>query len=279
MALFKRRVGSISGLTDLLGSKLEVSSIAGAKADVEKLNSIATIPSTAALNEIVAGLSANISKVQSSVGGLIDDTAVAGGSVSWSVDKIKAFVASVDDSVVVENISARDDIENPHETLIAYVLDTTGDTSLGDDEGKSVAYIYVNGAWKVMQILATHVDTTPFVKYTDIVNDLTTGGKAVPLSAEQGKALKALVDAAAVSTEMFVDTGLAITGDDFKSTHTPIGAIVGATAEVEVSDGVWDIVDVTAGSDAKSWVLVPVKSGDYDKKTCRITYLKASSEA
>lgn len=32
------------------------------------------------------------------------------------------------------------------------------------------------------------------VKYTDIVNDLTTGGAGVPLSAEQGKALKALID-------------------------------------------------------------------------------------
>lgn len=36
-----------------------------------------------------------------------------------------------------------------------------------------------------------------YIKYTDIVNDLTSGGASVPLSAEQGKALKALIDAIA----------------------------------------------------------------------------------
>jgi hypothetical protein len=220
-----------------------------------------------------------LTTITQNIGNIIDDTADTGNAVTWSVDKLKAYVASVDDSIVVGSISERDNVSDTYDSLIAYVIDTTGDTTLGDDEGTSCAYIFVEGdGWKLLQVLAQNIDTTPFVKYTDIVDDLSTGGANKPLSAEQGKELKALVDAAGQSTEMCVDSGLTITGDDFSSTYTPVGDIVGATAEVEVSAGVWDIVDVVAGGSAKAWTLVPGTAGEYDGLTCRITYLKRTQE-
>ena len=279
MALRKRRVGSIDGLTGLLAGKINIAAIMAAKIDVENSNSVSTVASTAAVNEIVTDLTSQISAISSSVGGIIDDTADTGNTVTWSVDKLKAYVASVDDSVVVSDISERDNYSNPYDSLIAYVIDTTGDSSLGDDEGTAAAYIYIDGSgWALLQILAQNIDVTPFVKYSDIVNDLTTGGTAVPLSAEQGKELKALVDAAGQSTEIYVDSGLTISGDDFTSTYTPVGAVIGATAEVEVSAGVWDVVDIVAGANAKEWTLLPGTASEYDTKTCRISYLKSSTE-
>lgn len=280
MALRKRRVGSIDGLTALLTGKLSTTAVMAARVDVENSNSTTTVPSTAAINEIVGEINTQISNMNSSIGGLIDDTADTGNTVTWSVDKLKAYIASVDDSIVVSDITERDNIENPYDSLIAYVIDTTGDTSLGDNEGTAAAYIYVEGnGWSLLQVLGQNIDTTPFVRYTDIVNNLVDGGAGVPLSAEQGAVLKALVDTAAQSTEIFVDNGLAIDGDSFVSTYTPVGAIIGATAEVEVSAGVWDVVDVVPGATAKEWTLLPGTANEYDGKTCRITYLKYSSEA
>ena len=279
MALRKRRVGSIDGLTTLLTGKLSAAAVMAAKVDVENSNSTTTVPSTAAINEIVGVLNTQISNINSSIGGLIDDTADTGNTVTWSVDKLKAYIASVDDSIVVSDLTERDNVPDPYDSLIAYVIDTTGDTSLGNNEGTSAAYIYVDGnGWTLLQVLAQNIDVTPFVKYADIVDNLVDGGAGVPLSAEQGKTLKELVDAAAQSTEIYVDSGLTITGDEFVSTYTPVGAIVGATAEVEVSAGVWDVVDVVSGATAKDWTLLPGTANEYDGKTCRITYLKSSAE-
>ena len=279
MALRKRRIGSIDGLTALLTGKLSAAAVMAAKVDVENSNSTTTVPSTAAINEIIGAFNTQISNINSSIGGLIDDTADTGNTVTWSVDKLKAYIASVDDSIVVSDITERNNVPDPYDSLIAYVIDTTGDTSLGNNEGTSAAYIYVDGnGWSLLQVLAQNIDVTPFVKYTDIVDNLVDGGAGVPLSAEQGKALKDLVDAAAQSTEMYVDSGLTITGDEFVSTYTPVGAIVGATAEIEVSAGVWDVVDVVSGATAKDWTLLPGTANEYDGKTCRITYLKSSSE-
>jgi hypothetical protein len=280
MALRKRRVGSIDGLTNLLAGKLNTAAIMAAKVDVENSNSVATVASTAAVNEIVLDINTQITNLNNSIGGLIDDAADTGNSVTWSVDKLKAYVASVDDSIVVSDITERDNLSEVYDTLIAYVIDTTGDSSLGDNEGSAAAYIYVDGTgWSLLQILGQDIDVTPFVKYTDVVDDLTTGGDSVPLSAAQGVALKALVDAAAQSTEIVVDSGLVISGDDFTSTYTPVGDVIGGTAEVETSSGVWDIVDIVAGTGAKAWTLLPGTANEYDGKTCRITYLKSSAEA
>lgn len=280
MALRKRRMASVDGLIGALSGKFDVASIMGAKADVVNSNSALTVPSTAAINEIVAEFNTQITNISTSLSGIIDDTASTGNSATWSIDKIKAFIASVDDSVVVANLDDRNNIPNPHQSMIAYVIDTTGDTSLGDKEGQAAAYVYVDGkGWQLLQILTQDIDTTPFVKYTDIVNDLTTGGKAVPLSAEQGKELKALVDAAAHATEIYVDNGLKISGNDFNSTYTPVGNVIGGVAEVETSDGVWDVVDVVAGDSPKAWKLLPSTDKEYDGKTCRISYLKYSAES
>jgi len=280
MALRKRRIGSIDGLTNLLASKVGVAAIMAAKADVEASNSVSTVASSAAVNEIVLGLTNQINNLSTGMNGLIDDAADTGNTVTWSVDKIKGYVASVDDSIVVSDISERDNVSDVYDSLIAYVIDTTGDTSLGNEEGTAAAYIYIDGSgWALLQILAQNIDVTPFVKYSDIVNDLTTGGTMVPLSAEQGKELKSLVDAAADSTEIAVDNGLVITGDGFDSTYTPVGAVIGGTAEVEVSSGVWDVVDIVAGANGKAWLLLPTTANEYDGKTCRISYLKSSTEA
>ncbi len=285
MALRQRRIGSINGLSALLATKFNISDIMAAKTDVENSNSTSTVASSAAVNEIVTGINSQITSLQNGLNGIIDDSADTGNTVTWSVDKLKSYVASVDDSIVVSDISERDNYSNPYDSLIAYVLDTTGDSSLGDEEGTAAAYIYVDGTgWSLLQILKSDIDLTPYVKIADIVDDLTTGGSAVPASAETVKTLKTQLDgvSGAVATEIFVDSGLTITGDNFSTTKTPKGSIVGATAEVEVSSGVWDVVDVVPstaqGATDKDFTLVPGTANEYDGKTCRVTYLMLASE-
>jgi hypothetical protein len=70
---------------------------------------------------------------------------------------------------------------------------TAGDITKG-------GVVLVTDAGKNFIGLYTSTDGTDVVKFDsmvsgDIVNDLTTGGTTVPLSAEQGKELKALIDA------------------------------------------------------------------------------------
>jgi orotate phosphoribosyltransferase-like protein len=282
MALRKRRIASIDGLSDLLNAKVATSAIMGTKADVEASNSTTTVVSSAAVNEIVTDINNSISNIQSGLDGIIDDAAGTGNTVTWSIDKIKEYVASVDDSIVVSDISERDNLSTVYDSLIAYVLDTTGDSSLGDNEGAPAAYIYVDGTgWALLQILSADIDLTPYVKTADIVDDLTTGGSTVPASAETVKTLKSELDnfSTSVATEIKVDSGLTISGDDFTTTYTPIGDIIGMTAEVETSSGVYDVVDITAGANAKEYSLVTSTSGEYDGKTCRVTYIKLSSES
>lgn len=57
-------------------------------------------------------------------------------------------------------------------------------------------YLDLEGLKSFWSQAKSYIDTVDAKKinYTDLVNDLTTGGAGVPLSAEQGKALKTLVD-------------------------------------------------------------------------------------
>jgi len=271
-----RRIGSIAGLSDALNAKLPLSSIKGTIDDVVNANNINTVPSTQAIVQLKSNIETSITNVQNSIVGIIDDTLEAGNENTWSVDKIKSYVASVDDSVVVSSLSERDELE-AYGSLIAYVLDTTGDTSLGNEEGTAAAYIYVDGeGWKILQILKGDIDLTPYVKKTDVVDSLDSEATDLPLSANQGKQLAQAIaeSAASVNTEIFVDSGLDIDSDKFVTTSTPIGNIVGAYAEVNNGDGTWDIVDITPTENAKEYQLVIDNSGEYDGKTCRVTYLR-----
>jgi len=285
MGLRKIRIPSVDGLTAQLNQRVPFSAVQATKTDVENTNNESTVPSTKALNEFVSEINASISELQTGVDGIIDDTLDAANDKTWSIDKIRSFVASVDDTVVFGNISERDQFPNPYNTLIAYVLDTTGDSSLGTKEGQPAAYIYVDGnGWELLTPITQDIDLTPYVKKSDIVDNLTDGGTQVPLSAEQGKVLKGLVDQALNSTDavMKVDSGLQITGDAFSTTYTPLGDIVGMEAEVEVSPGVYDVVDIAPSTDAnataKDFVILTDNSGEYDGKTCRVSYLKDVSE-
>jgi len=275
MSLHRRRIGAVSGLESALGLKLEKAAIKATLSDVLDANNATTVVATAAFKTFSDDITSRLDAVEQTTDGMIDDTATDGSDTTWSVDKIKSYVASVDDSIMVDTIDARNEISDPFETMIAYVLDTTGDTDLGDFEGQSAAYMYKEGdGWKLLQILGQDIDTDTLVLKSSIVDDLTTGGTEAPLSAEQGKTLKSLIDNKGSVTVMEVETGLAITGDDFTVAHDVLGSIVGLTAEVEVDDGTFDVVDVTAGDSATEWKLVPATSGDYDGKTCRVSYLR-----
>ncbi len=68
------------------------------------------------------------------------------------------------------------------------------------------------------------INLTGIVKISEIVNDLTTGGVAVPLSAEQGKELKVLIDAItnnAYDDVVFFDTADPNTGGTIFDPATP----------------------------------------------------------
>lgn len=133
-------------------------------------------------------------------------------------------------------------------------------TALGDIDGSAAyddKYIGAN-TYKVADALN--------VKTASIVDDLTTGGTTVPLSAEQGKNLKGLIDGMSSGLEYKgiwdASTGLpsdTTTGDFYKiSVAGTIGSLEMAIGDMIIANGTvvgattdanWDKVDNTEAAD------------------------------
>jgi len=268
--LYSRK--AIFGLESALASKFDKNNIAAAWSDVESLNNTDTVPSTASIVSLKAQLENAIQEVSDNVVNIIDDTATDGGDKTWSIDKIKQFVASVDDTVVVNTIQDRDALQ-AYDSLIAFVLDTTGDSSLGEFEGQPYTYIYANGEWKAISPVAGELDTTVFVKYSDIVNDLTSGGTDKPLSAEMGKQLAGTIIPNAISdaATSIVTEDLTINSDKLTLAANPIGAIVMNRVEIVTDEGI-EVVEASVTGD-KEVTIDSGTAGEFDGKTARVSYL------
>jgi len=277
MSLIRRRKKSIAGLESTLAKAVQKDQISSNLDDILSGGVDNKVSSTSAIQALYEKVIQNIKDNKVVLTDIIDDAAETGGEITWSIDQIKSFVASVNDSIVVSNLAERDEIENPASTLIAFVLDTAGDESLGKSEGNPASYIYVEGdGWKLMQVLKGDIDLTPYVKKDSIVNNITEGGAGVPLSAEQGVVLAAMIAEGIklASVEMVVDA-LVVDGNYITLTYEARGAIVNNTIEIEVDDGIWDIVDIEKDADnAKKYKILSDNDSEYDGKNCKASYIK-----
>ena len=279
MALKRYSKRNVFGLNEALASKVDLALIRKTLDDVVSANNDSTIPSTAAVVALKTNLENQINEVRSFAQSLIDDSVDGGTDKTWSVDKIKQFVASVDDTVVVQTIADRDNLK-PYDSLVCYVLDTSDDTELGPDfRGKPVAYIYADGKWHPISPLSKEIDSTVFVKYSDIVNDLTTGGANKPLSAEMGKHIaNDLIPAAANSAKQeLVTESVKITNNKITTTKPIVGALVFNCAEVATDEGIV-VVDAVVSGD-KEVTIQPDQGDNFEGKTARITYLAYIGDA
>jgi len=270
---------NIFGLDEILNAKIAKDAIQSTLDDVVNSNSATTIPSTAAVVELKTNLEQRIQDTKNFAQDLIDDTVEGGTDKTWSVDKIKQFVASVDDTVVVQNIADRDAL-NAYDSLIAYVLDTSDDNSLSDDvKGKPFAYIYANGQWQPISPLAGEIDSSSFVRYNDIVNDLTTGGANKPLSAEMGKyiANQLIPQAQQNATQTLVTEQLEIQDNKLVTAKTILGNIVFNSVEVSTDEGIVVIDAEVTGT--KEVTVYPGDGNDFNGKVARVTYLANLNES
>jgi len=270
LKVYSRR--NIYKLDDILNQKFDAAKVLKTLDDVVSVNSVDSVPSSAAIVALKTELENKINDAKSFAQSLIDDTVESGSDKTWSVDKIKQFVASVDDTVVVQNIDERNNLK-AYDSLIAFVLDTSGDDSLTEEfRGKPYAYIYANGQWQPLSPVAGEIDSDTFVKYTDIVNDVTTGGAKKVLSAEMGKYLDGRITQVAQSTSVtLVTESVKVNGDKLALSANPIGSLVMNCAEVSTDNGI-EVVDASVTGD-KEVTLQPATSGEYDGKVARVTYL------
>jgi hypothetical protein len=277
MALRKYSRKNIFGLDESLNAKISFSAIMASYDDVANSNTTTTVPSTQSIVELKAQIDSDINDAKQAAQALIDDTVTSAGDKTWSVDKIKEFVASVDDTVVVQDISARDEL-NAYDTLIAFVLDTSDDSDLGEEAGKPHAYIYVDGAWKLLAPLGEHIDTTVFILKESIVNDYTTGGEDKVLSAEAGKQIVNVAIPNAINQKdvRIVTETVTVDSNKIATLVNPVGNIVFGCVEVSTDEGI-EVVDASVTGD-KEVTLSPDESGKYDGKKARVTYLARTVE-
>jgi len=263
----------VFGLNIELGKKFDITNIKTTFADVQAANNASTVASTGALAEMHGSLTTIINNIQNGVNGIIDDSAVNGADVTWSVDKIMNFIASVDDSVVVGDLMERDSISDPHVSLVAFVMDTNGDTSLGENEGQPASYIMTDSGWVLAALLRGEIDTSLFLKVSDIVNDTTTGGADKPASAETVKNLADAISALGSSSDkvIAVETS-AIAGDQVVLSVEAEGDIIGGSVEV-LGDSGYLIVDATLGADMKTITLAVETPGEFDGVNGRVSFL------
>jgi len=267
----------IFGLDEELLKRVSVDSVMKTFADVQASNNMNTVPSTASVLELKTTLEDKITEAKEKAAEIIDDTIASGGDKTWSVDKIKEFIASVDDTVVVETLDERNGLEG-YDSLIAYVLDTNGDDTLGDEEGKPYSYIYLDGEWKMLTPLAKSVDTDKLVSKDAIINDLSTGGEDKVLSAEMGKQLSQVVvpNMIEAASNRVVTEEPTLDGDKMTILANPIGDIFMNRVEIVTDNGI-EVVDAALTGD-KEVTIYPATSGEYDGKTARISYIALTSD-
>jgi len=237
-----------------------------------KLNNTTTVPSTAAIVSLKESIESKITAAKQEAQNLIDDTVEGGSDKTWSVDKIKQFVASVDDTVVVGTIDDRNQLA-PHDSLVAFVLDTSDDDTLTEEfRGKPYTYIYANGTWNKLTPVGSEIDTELFVKYSDVVDDPSKGGDHAVLSAKAGQTIINQVNTTIENSVVNLITDqVKIKDGKITLSAQPLGTINMNTVEVTTEDGI-DVIDAHVSGDKE--VTIDVDNvDDYNGKVARVSYI------
>ena len=268
---------NIFGLDAILDSKISKAEIRQTLEDVLNTTSPDAVVGVKAIATLKDNIEKEINEVIKHISSVIDNTASNGNNATWSIDKIKEYV-SESRNVVVNNIKERNSLK-PTDALVAYVLDTSDDANLGPDyRGKPFAYIYVNGAWQPITPLSKEIDSTVFVKYNDIVNNLTEGGDKKPLSAEMGKKIKEQIIPQAVMSvkqEIVVDA-LTINNNKLQTSKKINGTIAFNCVEIETDKGIV-VVDARV-TGPQEVTIYPNNNENFNGLKAKVTYVSFSSD-
>ena len=267
---------SIFGLDAALDGKVNTSDVVVKKENVLSATDPKKVPSVVAISSIYNELNEQIENAKNSITSLIDDTAASGSNKTWSIDKIKQFVSSVDDTVVVQNISERDALA-AYDSLVAFVIDTKDDKNLDESlRGKPFSYIYANGKWYPLSPVG-EVDSTVFVKTKDVVTkiDANATDTTVPSALATYNFVTSQATAVANQTEVRIVSEIVTVGDNNKAelTVAPKGDLVGNSVEVVTDKGILLVEATVSGTE-----LTINDSDDYKGKNVRVSYLANNQE-
>ena len=272
---FSRR--TIYGLNGALDAKIGKELIRKTLDDVINSTSPDAVVGTGAVATLKENLEDKINKVLQTAQAIIDDTATSGDKSTWSVDKIKEFISNIE-NVVVKSIDDRNKVKASN-GLVAYVIDTSKDMNLGPDfKGKPFVYIYANGAWHPITPLSKEIDSTVFIKYSSIVNDLTTGGTNKVLSAEMGKKINEEILPNAISSvkQEFVSDTATIKNNKIQTSKIINGTVVFNCAEVETDKGIVVVDAIVTGP--KEVTIYPNKGDNYESKNAKVSYIASTNQ-
>jgi len=274
---FKQGMSTVKNLNPALLLKVNNSQISPSLAAAILDNTAGNPASTKALVEVNAKADLNTQKINT----LIDDTAVVGTGKTWSIDQIKAYVAEEDDTYFAATITERDDdtvgiIIPKRQGVRVFIADASTDANVGTDANGvpfGAYYIYNGTAWILIRSLAyRQVDVTPYVRYTDVVDDLASTQTNKPLSANQGRELALLIATGNASLRMAVDDVVVGAGGVIPLSMVARGEATNGMSFVITTEGIIPVF-VTMATDGKSATIIEDDATLYEGQTARISYL------
>lgn len=273
----KKGMSSVQNLNSALALKVDKTQVKGTLTEVIADNTTLNVASTASVKSVNDEVVLNLARIDA----LIDDTAVAGGTTTLSVDGIKALVAELDDTYYAADLTERDDdavgIVIPLRVGVkVFVADASADARVGvDTDGTAFGanYVYNGTEWILIQTLQYRsIDVTPYVRYTEIVDSLDSILADRPLSANQGRILLGLVNAGVSSLVLAVDDVVVAVGGVIGLTRVARGEIVNGMALVQMDEGLIPVF-VTVSADGATATILADDVTIYEGKDTRISYM------
>ena len=187
---------SIDWSADMYFIKIETDPAGGSNYTITGTSQLLSVPyalyaKTSSDTEAVAANTAKVGITTEQATAIVENTSKT-GITTQQADAITTNTAKVGYTEAL--VSANTNVA-ANTAKASMVLGTTGTTALAGDTPTITTD-------QKSAIIANTADIATKVSVTDIVDDLTTGGTTAPLSAEQGKVLKGLVDS---SVNIFVE--------------------------------------------------------------------------
>ena len=274
---FKQGMGTVKGLNPALINKVDKNQVAGTLEVALNDNTEGNPASTKALAE----LAANLSDTEQRANALIDDNVSSGDNKTWSIDQIKSYFAEQDDTYFVADLTERDNdtvgIKVPkRQGIRVFVVDASSDDKVGVDKVGNpfgADYIYNNNSWLLIRSLEyRQVDITPFIRYSEVQNNLDSLETNKPLSAAMGKNLKGIIDNSIGGLKLVYDDTAVGENGIIELLQVAKGQAINGMAFVMLNDEIVPVF-VSIATDGKTASIISDDASIYVGSECRISYL------
>ncbi len=273
----KLGMSTIKDLNPTLLAKLDKNSVIGTLSSATASNSPTAPVSTAALTELNSKTDLNTQRIDA----MIQDTSTAGTTATWSIDQIKAYIAEVDDTYFAADLAERDDdaiglVIPKRQGVRVFVANASSDPEVGyDTDGTPFGahYIYNGTDWVLIRTLQyRQTDVSELVRYSDVVDSLTSIAVDKPLSANQGRLLSESIAAGISGLVMAVDDTTVLAGGVIELTKVAKGEAANGMAFVVMAEGIIPVF-VAMASDGASATIITDDPSVYVGTDVRISYI------